>query len=272
MGWLSEEEPFSHNHNYFIKDSVPSSEYSLFPHQFSSPQSQPPQLQPQLQLQPPQPQVELEKPTATSPDDPIIVKKISHNANERDRRKKINSIISSLRSLLPVEDQTHKKSFPATITKVLKYIPELQQEVVGLSERKEELLSIISHQFKEVNEESLGKKIIHHNSDFIVSNSWLNDSEVAIHISTYEAHNYKVPLSDILLYLENNGHFMLNASSTETFEGRVFYNLHFQVEKAQRLDSNILTQMLLSIHEKKKKQRIFSSNMRLLKINRSSLL
>lgn len=37
--------------------------------------------------------------------DPSMVKKLNHNASERDRRKKINSLYSSLRSLLPAADQ-----------------------------------------------------------------------------------------------------------------------------------------------------------------------
>lgn len=35
-----------------------------------------------------------------------MVKKLNHNASERDRRKKINSLYSTLRSLLPSADQT----------------------------------------------------------------------------------------------------------------------------------------------------------------------
>ncbi|PNX91124.1 transcription factor ORG2-like protein, partial [Trifolium pratense] len=34
-----------------------------------------------------------------------MVKKLVHNASERDRRKKINNLYSSLRSLLPYSDQ-----------------------------------------------------------------------------------------------------------------------------------------------------------------------
>lgn len=34
-----------------------------------------------------------------------MVKKLNHNATERDRRKKISSLFSSLRSLLPASDQ-----------------------------------------------------------------------------------------------------------------------------------------------------------------------
>ncbi|OMO81682.1 hypothetical protein CCACVL1_12298, partial [Corchorus capsularis] len=35
-----------------------------------------------------------------------MVKKLNHNASERDRRKKINNLYSSLRSLLPAAAQT----------------------------------------------------------------------------------------------------------------------------------------------------------------------
>lgn len=42
---------------------------------------------------------------ATSEDISPNLKKMSHNANERERRKKLNSLYSTLRSLLPVSDQ-----------------------------------------------------------------------------------------------------------------------------------------------------------------------
>lgn len=44
-------------------------------------------------------------PSTTITGDPKIIKKLSHNASERDRRKKINCLYSSLRSLLPASDQ-----------------------------------------------------------------------------------------------------------------------------------------------------------------------
>jgi len=90
-GWLLEEEPLGYNitQNRFYQDDV-SSEYS-FPYQFYPSQ--------------PQIEVELQRSTAPSPD-PAMVKKLSHNASERDRRKKVNNLVSSLRSLLPLADQT----------------------------------------------------------------------------------------------------------------------------------------------------------------------
>jgi len=119
-------------------------------------------------------------------------------------------------------------SIPTTVSRVIKYIPELQQQVEALSKKKEDLLCRISRQLQgdAVNKDSQ-RRISHHNSDFVVSTSRLNDCEAVVHISSYEAH--KAPLSEILQCLENNGLLLLNASSSETFGGRVFYNLHFQV-------------------------------------------
>ena len=87
MGWPLEMEPITHGQNYFT------SEYP-FPHQSSSS---------------PQSQVELERPTPSP--DPNMVKKLNHNASERDRCNRINSLYSSLRSLLPVADQTVLSSY-----------------------------------------------------------------------------------------------------------------------------------------------------------------
>ena len=46
-----------------------------------------------------------------SGDPAMVVKKLNHNASERDRRKKMNTLYSSLRSLLPAADQTVIYSF-----------------------------------------------------------------------------------------------------------------------------------------------------------------
>ncbi|KAE9585246.1 hypothetical protein Lal_00017884 [Lupinus albus] len=224
--WPLEVEPTSldNNQNYFNLD------YYSFPHQFSSPHSP------------------VEVQTSTPSSDPTVVKKLSHNASERDRRKKINTLYSSLRSLLPVQDQMKKMSIPGTISRVLKYIPELQKKVEGLIKKKEELLLRISQQGDAVNKESQ-RKIALKSSTFIVSTSRLNDIEATIHISTYEEEN-KISLSMILLCLENHGLVLLNASSSETFGGRIFYNLHCQVEKTYILDSEIISGILLSMLEK----------------------
>ncbi|PON88890.1 Basic helix-loop-helix transcription factor [Trema orientale] len=160
--------------------------------------------------------------------DPTIIKKLSHNASERDRRKKINCLYSSLRSLLPAADQMKKLSNPATISRTLKYIPELQNQVQGLIQKKEELLSSISRKVDLIYQER-HKKSSAWRSLSNVSASRLNDRELVLQISTFKVQ--KTPLSHILVDLEEDGFSLLNATSFESFGGRVFYSLHLQVER-----------------------------------------
>lgn len=49
---------------------------------------------------------------------PVVIKKLNHNASERDRRRKINTMFSSLRSCLPATDQSVsiKAYFVANVT------------------------------------------------------------------------------------------------------------------------------------------------------------
>lgn len=61
---------------------------------------------PSLQQQQDVAELDQSLPSTTITGDLTMIKKLSHNASERDRRKKINSLYSSLRSLLPVSDQT----------------------------------------------------------------------------------------------------------------------------------------------------------------------
>lgn len=120
-----------------------------------------------------------------------------------------------------------KLSIPATISRVLKYIPELQQQVEGLIKKKEELLLRISRQGDAATSKDSRTKTGLPNSACVVSTSRLSDSEALIQISSDKVH--KTPLSQILLCLEKQGLLLLNASSFQTFGHRVFYNLHFQV-------------------------------------------
>ncbi|KAL8095267.1 hypothetical protein AgCh_036648 [Apium graveolens] len=66
-----------------------------------------------------------------------LVKKLNHNASERDRRKKINNLYSSLFSLLSDSNRMKKLSIPAIVARVVKYIPELQKEAETLVQKKE---------------------------------------------------------------------------------------------------------------------------------------
>ncbi|XP_020423469.1 transcription factor ORG2 isoform X2 [Prunus persica] len=218
IGWPLED-PKSHDQNYFYRDSFTDQIAESFLHTLPS------------QL----PQVE---PTRSTPSTTVsggyagvstMVKKLNHNASERDRRQKINSLYSSLRSLLPA-DQMKKLSIPNTISRVVKYIPELQKQVEGLIRKREELLVRISKQEdQELHEEKKMKSTAGTGSSLsAVSTYRLNDREVAIQISTLKTHNNL--LSEILLNLEEEGLQILNASSFESSGERVFYNLHLQKE------------------------------------------
>ncbi|KAH7557138.1 hypothetical protein JRO89_XS11G0057700 [Xanthoceras sorbifolium] len=202
-----------------------------------------------------QPQIQLDRSasfvTTNSSGDPTMVKKLYHNAIERDRRKKINTSYSSLRSLLPTDDQTKKLSIPATVSRALEYIPELQQQVESLIQKKKELLSIISSTSRkaDLTHQEKQRKGLVGSSLFSISANRLSDSEVVIQISTYKLH--KNPLSEILLHLEDDGLLLMDASSFQSSGGRVFYNLHLQVERTCRLECEVLSEKLLSLYEKK---------------------
>ncbi|KAM6548025.1 hypothetical protein CsatB_019701 [Cannabis sativa] len=182
--------------------------------------------------------------TAVTGDDPTVIKKLCHNASERDRRKKINSLYSSLRSLLPAADQMKKLSNPSTISRTIKYIPELQNQVKGLIQKKEHLLLRISRRVEHIYEESHKKSSSSGwRSLCNVSANRLNDREIVLQISSFKAQ--QTPLSNILVDLEEDGFSVLNASSFESFGGRIFYNIHLQektyVTRANNLNGNFVS-------------------------------
>ncbi|EOY08979.1 PREDICTED: transcription factor ORG2 isoform X2 [Theobroma cacao] len=192
------------------------------------------------------PPIQLDRSPSCSGDsgnNPIVLKKLNHNARERDRRKKINSLYTSLRSLLPLSEQT-RLSIPATISRVLKYIPELQAHVERLVQKKEEILSR-QEEFS-CDQENKRKG----SSSFAISVSRVSEREVVVQISTFRA--FETPLSHVLFNLEEDGLFLTEASCFESFGGRVFYNLHFQVERTYNLEGVVLNEKLLSLYEKRK--------------------
>lgn len=119
-------------------------------------------------------------------------------------------------------------SIPNTVSRAIKYIPELQQEVEGLVRKREELLSKKQRNVQ-VKQEMIQSEIksTFPSSLSSVSASQLNSREIAVQISTYN--NKTDNLSDSLRDFEIDGLSVLNASSFESFGGRVFHNLHLQV-------------------------------------------
>ncbi|KAM6571667.1 hypothetical protein CsatA_015747 [Cannabis sativa] len=198
--------------------------------------------------------------TAINSDLTMVEKKLNHNASERDRRKKVNHMYSALRSLLPPSDHTKKLSIPATVSRVLKYVPELQEEVESLVLKKEELLSKINsmQQGKTItatttaNQEIKKVKNIGPNSLSSISATQLSEKEIAVQILSYKADNDL--LSEMLHNYENEGLSLLHASSFESIGGRLFHNLHLQAEVSYCMESGTtIDANLLSLHGNKEK-------------------
>ncbi|KAI5002000.1 hypothetical protein ZWY2020_026650 [Hordeum vulgare] len=145
-------------------------------------------------------------------------RKMSHNAYERDRRKQLNEQYSSLRSLLPDDDHNKKMSIPTTVSRVIKYIPELQKEVDGLEKKKEELRRASSEQ---------GVLTMRQNTAPVVSATCLDDREIMVQVSLVSTMAAALPMSKCIKVLENEGLRLIN-SSTSAFQNRTFYSLHLQ--------------------------------------------
>ncbi|KAK4377984.1 hypothetical protein RND71_004280 [Anisodus tanguticus] len=180
-----------------------------------------------------------------------MVKKLNHNASERDRRRKINDLYSSLRSLLPASKHTKKLSIPSTIAKILKYIPELQSEVERLIQKKEEFTSrtIFNKENSADFNKQKGRRCgIDESSALVISATQIGDKEIVIQISTLKIN--KGSIGEAISELEDEGFVILNASSFETFEDRVFYTLHFQVQGATLVDVDMLRDKLSTYFEK----------------------
>ncbi|KAG8648992.1 transcription factor ORG2 isoform X2 [Manihot esculenta] len=230
-GWPLED-PIGHEHIYFSRESektINSIDNANF-----------------FQPQPPQ-TLELDHSASFTyhSGDPNMVKKLNHNASERHRRKKMNSLYSSLRSLLPAADQM-KLSIAATVSGVLKYIPELQGQVERLVQRKEELFSKLAKQDNQSGKKQIQqKKGINRGSLSAVSATHVSESEVVIQISSFGVRT--TPLSELLVHLEKEGLSLISSSSFESSGGRVFLNLHLQVEGSYRLEQEALSEKLLSL-------------------------
>ncbi|XP_042513643.1 transcription factor ORG2-like [Macadamia integrifolia] len=185
-------------------------------------------------------------PSTDITNDPSFIKKLSHNASERDRRKKLNTLYASLRSILPGADQTRKLSIPSTISRVLKYIPELHNQVEKLKQRKQEILSTIHKNGDRTHIDNQSNRIVRRSLP-IVSVSEIEERVVMIQICTSK--NMRSSVSEILVNLEEEGLEVFNLSASGSSGEVVFYNLHLQIREKEGLNCELLSQKLLSMCE-----------------------
>nr|FAA00382.1 TPA: bHLH transcription factor [Oryza sativa Japonica Group] len=152
-------------------------------------------------------------------------RKLSHNAYERDRRKQLNKLYSSLRALIPDADHT-KLSIPTTVSRVLKYIPELQKQVENLERKKKELTTTSTTNCKPG---VLGSQLMSEGMAPIVSATCINDMEIMVQVSLLSnVAGSVLPLSKCIKVLENEGLHFISSSTSSGFGNRTFYSIHLQ--------------------------------------------
>ncbi|KAL4197273.1 hypothetical protein AMTRI_Chr04g187460 [Amborella trichopoda] len=149
-------------------------------------------------------------------------KKQSHNANERERRKRLNTAFSNLRFLLPDSSISKRKwSIPTTVSKAVDYIPELQREVDDLLKRREKLHASVS---------------MHHERTHPLTSCLptvtvirVDQLEITTQICLSKA--YSLPFSTLVARLEGEGLHVTSGSTSAICGNRVCYNLHLQMQK-----------------------------------------
>ena len=116
-------------------------------------------------------------------------------------------------------------SIPVTVSRVLKYIPELQKQVEKMTKKKQQLL-IKGSQWKKHNSTSTDHSI----DSLVVNATCLTDKEVMVNICILSKRANKTSHIKYLEILEGEGLKLINASTTSVPLGeREFYNLHFEV-------------------------------------------
>ncbi|KAF8093056.1 hypothetical protein N665_0392s0026 [Sinapis alba] len=154
----------------------------------------------------------------------VVIKKLNHNANERNRRKETNSLFSSLRSCLPRPAEPKKLSIPQTVSRSLQYIQELQEQVKKLVQKKEDLLEQVSGQ-RERHGKPQAKVVASYVSTVFATK--LRDNEVMVQISSSKIHVCSI--YNVLRGLEEDGFVLVDVSSSSSRGERLFYTLHLQV-------------------------------------------
>lgn len=124
-------------------------------------------------------------------------------------------------------------SNPATISKALKYISELQEQVEWLRKRKQGLMTKLNATIHEENQiriknNNKNKAPWAWMSTSLCVVNWLSETQALLQITSDETLKV-IPFSQILLSLEDDGLLLLSASSFQSFDGRLFFTLLLQV-------------------------------------------
>ncbi|KAL0335222.1 UNVERIFIED_CONTAM: Transcription factor [Sesamum radiatum] len=164
----------------------------------------------------------------------IANKKLDHNAKERIRRMKLNASYLALRSLLPDSRRSKKRwSAPAIVERVLKYIPELENEVEALRSKKDDIVQQSSSAASEKKRSAGGQ---HQNLTVCVNKINQEEAVVQVCMGTGEDDDDDgevVAFSNLLQAVEDEGICNIKSASTvHVCESRICCHLHIQVNQS----------------------------------------
>ncbi|KAL0422281.1 UNVERIFIED_CONTAM: Transcription factor [Sesamum latifolium] len=165
----------------------------------------------------------------------VVAKKLDHNAKERIRRMKLNASYLALRSLLPDSRRSKKRwSAPAIVERVLKYIPELENEVEALRSKKENILQQSSSASKK--KKKINASAQHQNLTVCVNKINQEEAVVQVCMGTGEDDDEDgevVAFTNLLQTVEDEGICSIKSASTvHVCEGRICCHLHIQVNQS----------------------------------------
>ncbi|GLJ50449.1 hypothetical protein SUGI_1074910 [Cryptomeria japonica] len=179
------------------------------------------------------------------------LKKLSHNANERLRRKKLNGLYAQLQSLLPNSNPKRRLSIPNTVCGILNYIPELRTEIQILRRQRDKLISS-----RRISESSVTTPISKAHRDHSHSHGGLICSPPAIKVNcaalkhsevlmTVYACKAALELSRLLMVVEEEGLEVLNASKFVSHD-TVSFILHLQMTRSTVAMEDLQKKIVLS--------------------------
>ncbi|KAL0357161.1 UNVERIFIED_CONTAM: Transcription factor [Sesamum calycinum] len=174
----------------------------------------------------------MEQSAEEGPSDVVANKKLDHNAKERIRRMKLNASYLALRSLLPDSRRSKKRwSAPAIVEKVLKYIPELENEVEALRSKKDNIVQQSSSAASKKKRIASGQ---HQNLTVCVNKINQEEAVVQVCMGTAEDDDDDdgevVAFTNLLQAVEDEGICNIKSASTvHACESRVCCHLHIQM-------------------------------------------
>ncbi|XP_022141230.1 transcription factor bHLH36-like [Momordica charantia] len=151
-------------------------------------------------------------------------RKIMHRDLERERRKQMASLLTNLRSLLPLEFIKGRRSRADLVNEAVRYIEHLKGKISELHIKRDAL--------KRVYLDSLGYQNNESSSSCVVINPYSGGLEIVISCCFREE---KLKLSGVMRVLLQQSTHVQSCASTKV-NGRMFHTIQSKVDVSRRID------------------------------------